>query len=120
MAKFCPKCGTELKEGENFCSNCGNASETTNNSEQVNTTVTAVKPEGKSKMAAGLLGIFFGGWGVHSFYLGYTGKAIGQLLLTVLSCGVLSFVSGIWGLIEGILILTGSISTDADGNPLCD
>lgn len=33
MAKFCPKCGTELKEGENFCSNCGNASETTNNSE---------------------------------------------------------------------------------------
>lgn len=25
MAKFCPKCGTEIKEGENFCSNCGNA-----------------------------------------------------------------------------------------------
>ena len=73
MAKFCPKCGTEIKEGENFCSNCGNAE---NNSEQVNTTVTNVKPVGKSKMAAGLLGIFLGGWGIHNFYLGYTGKVL--------------------------------------------
>ena len=116
MAKFCPKCGTELKDGENFCSNCGNASETTNNSEQVNTTVTAVKPEGKSKMAAGLLGIFLGGWGVHSFYLGYTGKGIAQIFVTLFTCGF----GAIWGLIEGILILTGSINTDANGNPLVD
>lgn len=116
MAKFCSKCGTELKEGENFCSNCGNASETTNNSEQVNTTVTAVKPEGKSKMAAGLLGIFLGGWGVHSFYLGYTGKGIAQIFVTLFTCGI----GAIWGVIEGILILTGSINTDANGNPLVD
>lgn len=116
MAKFCPKCGTELKEGENFCSNCGNASETTNNSEQVNTTVTAVKPEGKSKMAAGLLGIFLGGWGIHNFYLGYTGKGIAQIFVTLFTCGF----GAIWGLIEGILILTGSINTDANGNPLVD
>lgn len=116
MAKFCPKCGTELKEGENFCSNCGNASETTNNSEQVNTTVTAVKPEGKSKMAAGLLGIFLGGWGIHNFYLGYTGKGIAQIFVTLFTCGI----GAIWGLIEGILILTGSINTDANGNPLVD
>ena len=116
MAKFCPKCGTELKEGENFCSNCGNASETTNNSEQVNTTITAVKPEGKSKMAAGLLGIFLGGWGIHNFYLGYTGKGIAQIFVTLFTCGI----GAIWGVIEGILILTGSINTDANGNPLVD
>lgn len=116
MAKFCPKCGTELKEGENFCSNCGNASETTNNSEQVNTTVTAVKSEGKSKMVAGLLGIFLGGWGIHNFYLGYTGRGIAQIFVTLFTCGF----GAIWGLIEGILILTGSINTDANGNPLVD
>ena len=29
----------------------------------------------KSKMAAGLLGIFLGAFGVHNFYLGYTTKA---------------------------------------------
>ena len=46
MAKFCPKCGTEIKEGENFCSNCGNTEEST---EQVNTTVTNTKPAGNLK-----------------------------------------------------------------------
>ena len=80
----------------------------------------AINPAFISKIAAGLLGIFLGSFGVHNFYLGYTGKAVGQLLITLLSCFVLSFISGIWGLIEGILILTGSISTDADGNKLVD
>lgn len=85
-----------------------------------NTTNTTSTSNGKSKMAAGLLGIFLGSFGVHNFYLGYTGKAIAQLLITLLSCGFLAFVSSIWGLIEGILILTGSINTDADGNTLAD
>ena len=74
----------------------------------------------KSKIAAGLLGIFLGGFGVHNFYLGYTGKAIAQLLITLLTCGFGAFVSSIWGLIEGILILTGSINVDGNGVPLKD
>lgn len=64
------------------------------------------------------MGIFLGALGIHNFYLGYTGKAVAQLLITLLSCGVLSVVSAIWGLIEGIFILTGSIYTDANGIPL--
>ena len=81
----------------------------------------ATDPNAKSKLAAGLLGIFLGGLGVHNFYLGYTGKAIAQLLLSVLSCGILAAVSAIWGFIEGILILCGStITTDASGRPLSD
>lgn len=114
MAKFCPKCGTEIKEGENFCSNCGNSE---NSTEQVNTTVTNVKPAGKSKIIAALLGIFLGVFGVHNFYLGYTGKAVAQLLITVLTCGLGAIASEIWGIVEGIMILTGSINTDAEGNP---
>ena len=43
-----------------------------------------------------------------------------QLLITVLSCGVLSFVSALWGLIEGIMILVGSINVDANGDVLKD
>ena len=74
----------------------------------------------KSKVAAGLLGIFLGCFGVHNFYLGYTGKAIAQLLMTVLSCGALSWASAIWGIVEGIMCLTGSIKTDAKGLPLKD
>ncbi len=57
----------------------------------------------KSKLTAGLLGIFLGGFGVHNFYLGYTGKAIAQILLSCVGIGA------IWGFIEGILILTGNI-----------
>ncbi|WP_049758776.1 TM2 domain-containing protein [Renibacterium salmoninarum] len=77
-------------------------------------------PPAKSKALAGLLGIFLGAFGVHNFYLGYTGKAVAQLVITVLSLGFLSFVSVIWGIIEGILILVSSdnFRTDAKGIPL--
>lgn len=74
----------------------------------------------KSKIAAGILGIFLGSIGVHNFYLGYTGKAIAQLLIAVLTCGIGAAVTSIWGLIEGILILTGSINVDGKGIPLAD
>ena len=76
--------------------------------------------EQKSKLAAGLLGIFLGAFGVHNFYLGKIGLAVAQLLITVLSCGILGVVSEIWGLIEGIMILTGSINVDGKGIPLKD
>ena len=74
--------------------------------------------EKKSRIGAGLLGIFLGCFGVHNFYLGYTGKAVAQLLITCLSFGLLSFISYIWGFVEGILILVGTIDKDANGNPL--
>ena len=70
---------------------------------------------GKSKITAGLLGIFLGAWGVHRFYLGYTTMGIIQIVVTFLTCGL----GSLWGFIEGILILCGStITTDANGNPL--
>ena len=117
MAKFCQKCGTELKKDDTFCSNCGASID---GETKAATTTTNSNAQGKSKMAAGLLGIFLGCFGVHNFYLGYTGKAVGQLLITVLSCFFLSPVSAIWGLIEGIMILSGSINTGAEGNDLID
>lgn len=77
-------------------------------------------PNAKSKIAAGVLGILVGALGIHNFYLGYTGKGIAQLLITVLTCGYGAFISWIWGLIEGILILTGSITVDGNGVPMKD
>jgi len=118
MAKFCTNCGNALEGDKKFCPNCGN--QVGGNVKNENAQTNNVNGASKSKIAAGLLGIFLGCFGVHNFYLGFTGKAVGQLLLTVLSCGALSFVSGIWGLIEGIMILTGSIDTDANGCKLQD
>ena len=77
----------------------------------------------KSKLAAGLLGIFLGSLGVHNFYLGYTGKAVGQLLLTLIgwiACGLGPIAAAVWGLVEGIMLLTGSIGTDGKNVPLKD
>jgi TM2 domain-containing membrane protein YozV len=72
----------------------------------------------KSKIAAGLLGIFLGGLGIHNFYLGYNSKGLIQLLVSVLTCGIAGFAMWIWGLVEGIQILTGSIAVDANNVPL--
>lgn len=124
MAKFCSNCGAELNDEQEICLKCGVRVKNGN----VKNTNTNTNSNAKSKMAAGLLGIFLGQWGVHNFYLGYTGKAVAQLLLSIFGYILLFVVvgffmvaaAGIWGLIEGIMILSGSINTDANGNPLKD
>lgn len=79
-------------------------------------------PQPKSKIAAGLLGIFLGGLGIHRFYLGYTTIGIIQLVLTLV-VGIFTFgLVGLWGVIEGIMILAGAsyFQRDAQGVPLRD
>ena len=58
------------------------------------------------KLAAGLLAIFLGAFGIHKFVLGYTTPAVIMLLVSLLTCGVGGFVMGVIGLIEGIIYLT--------------
>ena len=137
MAKMCQNCGTIINDDTAMnCVNCGSVLVSNGGGQQQYQAPQYQTPQyqtqqpqfqqpmapvqGKSKIAAGLLAIFLGAFGVHNFYLGYSGKAVGQLLITLLSCFILSPISAIWGLIEGIMILTGSISTDASGMPLTD
>lgn len=112
--KVCPECNESMDSSATVCQKCGYVFKTTVSGNG------SVNQGAKSKIAAGILGIFLGAFGVHNFYLGYNGKAVGQLLITLLSCFILSPISSIWGLVEGILILTGSINVDADGMPLTD
>ena len=110
-AKFCPDCGEETQPAAVICVKCG---------VWLKQQAAAVK----SKVAAGILGIFLGAFGVHRFYLGYTGLGLTMLLLSLvggmLTFGVVTGAIGVWGFIEGILILIGNINEDADGNPLGD
>ncbi len=106
--KFCPNCGEKINEGAKFCDKCG-----TNLNEESTSTET-ISNEPKSKLAAGLLQIFLGCFGVGRFYLGYSGIGVAQLLVSLFTCGI----GSIWGFIDGILILTGSVKVDANGNPL--
>ena len=107
-ANFCPNCGANTMPGANVCTQCGVALNMA--------PVAPVMGSQKSKLAAGLLGIFLGAWGIHNFYLGNTTRAIIQIVVTVVTCGI----GGLWGFIEGIMILAGSINTDANGVPLKD
>ncbi len=116
--KYCSNCGKELKEGADVCLNCGKV---------INKRITKTENKGaKSKIAAGILALFFGAFGVHNFYLGYTGKAVTQLILTIvgyitliLIIGIFFIIAtGIWAFIEAILLFTGGIKVDGYGNEL--
>lgn len=75
----------------------------------------------RSRIVAGLLGIFFGWLGAHRFYLGYTSIGVIQLLmgtiLALVTCGLSLIVAVLWGVVEGIVCLVGGMP-DADGRPL--
>jgi len=108
---FCKNCGAMVDDRAAVCVRCGVA---TGGGIAINAGY--VDPNAKSKLAAGLLQIFLGAFGVGRFYLGYTGIAVAQILVSICTCGF----GTIWPLIDGILILSGSVPTDANGNPLRD
>ncbi|WP_242203052.1 TM2 domain-containing protein [Aestuariivivens insulae] len=68
------------------------------------------------KILAGVLGILFGGLGIHKFILGYNkeggillGATLVGILLTCVGVGILFvWIPGVVGFIEGIIYLTKS------------
>lgn len=133
---YCPHCGAKnnveaqepIKEEEfqnNITSNLENINEDAKsnnqssqqqdyNYQQYNQTQQYYAPK-KSRLTAALLQIFVGAFGIGRFYLGYTNIGILQIVASVVSCGI---GGAIWGLIDGIMILNGTILTDANGNTL--
>lgn len=110
--KYCPNCGKEIVPGAAVCTNCGFA--------LAQSTPNAVAGGQKEKLIAGLLGIFLGSLGIHNFYLGFNKRALIQLLVSLLTCGIGATVMSIWGLVEGIFYLIGKegYTADANGVPL--
>ena len=112
QAVMCVSCGCPPKSGKKFCQHC--RAETDPAAEicvKCGVRLATAVPED-----AGLLGLFLGGLGVHRFYLGYVGIGIVQIIVTLITFGL----GGLWGFIEGIFILTGSMNKDAKGQPLRD
>ncbi len=133
QAAVCVRCGVAAGVGSKFCHNCSSSVDPVAavclkcGAALAGSGATAVAFSGqprKSKVVAGLLGIFLGGFGVHRFYLGFNLIGAIQVLLTVvggiLTCGFGWIAGAMWGFVEGILIFAGQINKDAQGRPLAD
>ena len=64
----------------------------------------AYDPKNSKRVLAGILGILFGGFGIHRFIMGDTTGGILRIVVMVVTCGI----GGIIGFIEGIIYLTKS------------
>ena len=103
----CPNCSAQNSSFDSRCRNCGNMLPLGGGPMQPNQLnyPAAQSLEGADKkMIAGIMGILFGGFGVHKFILGYTNEGLIQIAISVLTCGI----GGIVGFIEGIIYLTKS------------
>ena len=77
---------------------------------------TSAGPKQKSKVAAGVLAILLGEFGIHKFYLGYSGAGAVMLIGTIIGLITAVLIVGFFlvvaiaiiALIEGILYLTKS------------
>jgi len=96
-ATLCMSCGVPVGKGGNYCPIC--RAETASAAvmcPSCGASLAETKPEDtveyseKSSLAAGLLGLFLGGLGVHNFYLKRTKRAVAQLCLFI--AGILLYV----------------------------
>lgn len=116
--RFCEYCGSEMKQEAPQVINITNNYYSDAPNDRIDRSFVNVEPTPttqRNKFVAGILGLVLGFLGAHNFYLGYKKRAIVQLVLTILSGGA---ISAIWGIVEGIIILSSPTYRDADGNLL--
>ncbi|GBK64993.1 TM2 domain-containing protein [Paenibacillus macerans] len=63
-----------------------------------------VKAQGKNMVVAYVLWYFLGIFGGHRFYMGRTGSAVAQLILSLTLIGM--FVTSIWWIVDAFLVHT--------------
>lgn len=110
----CYQCNNEVPAGYPQCPFCG-APQQQMGGQGINVNVYQAAPNypPKSRMTYILLALFLGGFGIHNFYAGYSGKGIAQLLISCLTCGVGAIAVFIWVIIEMC-----TVDKDANGVPM--
>lgn len=121
---ICNKCGERVPDESRYCMYCGGrvnkiqyyGDDNNTSLKSYYTDIDVGSSDPKSRTTAGLLGVFLGAFGIHRFYLGYTGIGIAQIVVSLITC----IIGGaIWGFIEGLCILCDTaITTDSEGNDL--
>ena len=99
--KHCCVCGAPVLPRQAVCLECGSSLR--------HRTYPKYYASRKDKVAAALLAFFFGGLGIHKFYLGYTGAGVVMLLVSIIgglcTWGIATVVIELIALIEGIIYL---------------
>ncbi len=67
-------------------------------------------PNAKDRVAYVLLAVFLGNLGIHNFFAGYTSRAVTQLLICLLTCGIGGIGTWIWAIVEAC-----TVEQDANG-----
>jgi DNA-directed RNA polymerase subunit RPC12/RpoP len=115
---FCQKCGSEIAEGGAFCPTCGTlvGQVTQGTNQPIIVNVVNTNSYGghgnypyRSKWAAFFLCLFFGGLGIHRFYVGKNGTGI----IWLFTIGLFSF-----GWITDLLLILFGAFRDKAGYPL--
>ena len=113
----CPNCSNTIPEGTTFCPFCGAQMKGVvgpQNGAAIAgaTSVPTYSHLPKSKTMFIVMAILFCSFGVHNFFAGYMWKGLAQVLITVLTCFVLSPATWIWAVIEAC-----TVTVDSDGVP---
>ena len=91
----CLDCGQQISTRAEVCPYCGRPISTV---------------PSKNRVAFVVFGLIFGCLGIHNFYVGYIGRGIAQLLISVMSLGLLCPAVAIWNIIEVCVVVN-----DANG-----
>lgn len=113
---FCNQCGKNIDERE-ICPYCEHGKQ--DNYQALYTAkkwvFVPVETTGKSRFIAGIFQIFLGAFGIGRFYMGDKTIAFLQILASALTLGFGGFL---WGFIDGLMILSGAVERDGNGNIL--
>ena len=122
IPRICPSCGAKPPAGSSFCNACGAPTDPLTEI-CVKCGLRLGKAEARvisqsSRLVATLLCLFLGQFGVHRFYVGRLGSAVGMLVLGILGWSTL-WIFGlgliflipvwIWALIDFIFMVSGDM-----------
>lgn len=102
---FCKECGNQIPDAAVICMKCG-----------VPTGIAPVPGtrSDKSRTVYALLGLFIGPLGIHNFYAGFKGKAVAQLLITLLTGWLIFPLAAVW---VWNIVEVCTVTKDAKGLP---
>ncbi len=99
---YCQSCGVEVKPEQDYCLNCGVALK------KEETKFLEGKLGGQDKIIIAIVCFFVGGFGIHNFMMGETKKGILRLLTCWFGLG------GILALVDFVKILINTYVVDPD------